>query len=235
MRRKNSIIWKIEKSAFTKVISTNDSISGVLRHFGLPTKGASYKTVWARIHKEQINTDHIRKGVGANKGRICLKPKKPLTEVLTRNSSYQTNVLKKRLLSSNLLENKCVKCGLGDTWQGEKLCLVLDHINGDNNDNRIENLRILCPNCHSQTPTFAGRRHKKRYNCQKCGKQIGKDSFQRGSQLCRKCTNNSQRKVPNRPTKIQLNEDIETLGYCGTGRKYGVSDNCIRKWMRYAG
>lgn len=71
--------------------------------------------------------------------------------------SYQTNKLKNRLLLEGIKENKCEECGLSDIWNGKKIILQLDHTNGQSNDHRLENLRLLCPNCHSQTNTFSGR------------------------------------------------------------------------------
>ena len=68
--------------------------------------------------------------------------------------------LKERLVKEKYLEYKCAECGITE-WNGKPLSLHLDHINGINNDHRIENLRFLCPNCHSQTNTYAGKNKKK--------------------------------------------------------------------------
>lgn len=76
--------------------------------------------------------------------------------IFTKNSSYSNEMVKQRIVKSNLLEYKCVKCGV-DSWCGETIVLDLDHINGNNRDNRLTNLRYLCPNCHSQTDTYKGR------------------------------------------------------------------------------
>lgn len=81
----------------------------------------------------------------------------PLDEVLVENSTYQRVHLKRRLLEQGLLENTCALCPQGPEWNGKPLVLALDHENGISNDNRLSNLRLLCPNCHSQTETFAGR------------------------------------------------------------------------------
>lgn len=81
----------------------------------------------------------------------------PLENILVENSTYQTNNLKRRLFEQGLLQDQCAWCGLGSTWNGKSISLHLDHINGINNDHRISNLRVLCPNCHSQTDTYAGR------------------------------------------------------------------------------
>jgi hypothetical protein len=83
----------------------------------------------------------------------------PLEQIMVAGSEYTNNRirLKARILAAGLLTNECAICGLGPEWQGKPLTLQLDHINGKNNDHRIENLRILCPNCHTQTDTYAGK------------------------------------------------------------------------------
>lgn len=83
---------------------------------------------------------------------------KPIEDLLVENSTANSQVVKRRLIMAGLLADVCVGCGTGPEWNGKPLTLQLDHINGDSSDHRIENLRILCPNCHSQTPTFGGRR-----------------------------------------------------------------------------
>lgn len=84
----------------------------------------------------------------------------PLEEILTENSIYKggSNHIKNRLIKASLLENKCSLCGNEGEWNGLKLTLQLDHINGISSDNRLENLRILCPNCHSQTRTYGAKK-----------------------------------------------------------------------------
>ena len=80
----------------------------------------------------------------------------PNEQMFCENSLYSNEAIKQRIVKDNLLEYRCVKCGI-DEWQGETIVLDLDHINGNNRDNRLENLRYLCPNCHSQTDTYKGR------------------------------------------------------------------------------
>ena len=86
------------------------------------------------------------------KGKILT----PNEEVFKEESHYSNEMVKQRIVSQGMLEYRCIKCGI-DKWQGETIVLDLDHINGDNLDNRLENLRFLCPNCHSQTDTYKGR------------------------------------------------------------------------------
>lgn len=94
--------------------------------------------------------------LGNQAGAGTLKSKVKLDDIITNKVKFSRHQLKKRLLHDGLLEYKCsnIKCGNTGEWLGEKISLELDHINGVNDDNRIENLRILCPNCHSQTPTY---------------------------------------------------------------------------------
>jgi hypothetical protein len=111
-----------------------------------------------------------------------------------------------------------------------KISLILDHINGVNNDNRLENLRIVCPNCNAGLDTFAGKnkkisKPKKEFKCE-CGNTMFKTS-----KKCNLCKGVLSRKVE-RPSLEILLKDIEELGYSGTGRKYGVSDNAIKKWIK---
>lgn len=95
---------------------------------------------------------------------IRTRPLKRPIETVLREAKSRTN-LKKRLLEAGLLENRCGICRLSE-WQGKPLSIQIDHINGIRNDNRLENLRMLCPNCHSQTETFASRNWK---NIQRSG------------------------------------------------------------------
>lgn len=87
-----------------------------------------------------------------NKGKSLT----PDSEIFKENSRHSNELVKDRIVKNDLLEYRCSKCGI-DSWQGETIVLDLDHANGDNADNRLENLRYLCPNCHSQTDTYKGR------------------------------------------------------------------------------
>ena len=104
------------------------------------------------------NPNQAGKGINKNYGG----PKKELSDILSGKVKYHsTSSLKRRLLKEGIKKNKCEECGI-DSWNDKPLSMHLDHVNGNNTDNRIDNLKMLCPNCHSQTSTYAGKSKRKR-------------------------------------------------------------------------
>lgn len=144
--------------------------------------------------------------------------KMPIEEILVENSNYANRErLKIRLIKEGIKEYKCEnpECGLSE-WHGKPISLQLHHINGVHNDNRIENLMLLCPNCHSQTDTYAG----KNSNREKNTTHI----------LTSKRKNITEKIIIDKNTLI---EDFKTLkSFKNVGKKYGVSDNAVRKWCK---
>jgi 5-methylcytosine-specific restriction endonuclease McrA len=162
----------------------------------------------------------------------------PIEEILVENSTYANNVsLKKRLIREGVLDYKCVECGNIGKWNEKPLVLQLDHINGINTDNRIENLRILCPNCHSQTKTFCRggsfikkKTQKKNGKCHDC-----KIPIYSSAKRCIVCHKKYVKSKSKKPQLEELIENIELKGYLQAGKIYGVSDNTIRKWIKSYG
>ena len=143
---------------FVKIVQESNSYSDCLRKLGLKTRGGSSSDILKRRIKElNINIDHF-----CRDGKKSYNAKYDLDEILIENSSYANiQSLKRRLINENRLPYVCQICGNQGKWLDKPLTLQLDHINGINNDHRIENLRFLCPNCHSQTETFSGKNSKK--------------------------------------------------------------------------
>lgn len=227
-RKKRSAIWLMPVEEFKELVRDSDSLATIIKHFNFVTSHGNYRTLKKRLAKERIDYSHIKMGRNSNHGRRFPSKAIPLKEVMIRNSTYSRGCLKRRLIKDRILEEKCSICGIDNNWEGEPLVMVLDHRNGVNNDHRLENLRLLCPNCNSQTPTFSGKQKSQNYYCNICGKKITKYSK---TGKCIKCVGIESRKVK-RPLRDTLEKEVKKLGYVGTGKKYKVSDNTIRKWLR---
>lgn len=156
MNKKRS--WSEEELRNAVRVST--SIRQVLKCLNLRMAGGNYSQIHKYIAEYSINTKHF-KGKGWNKGLKGFgKPRVELVDILKKNNYFQSYKLKKRLFAAGLKPLSCEECGWKKVSQDGRLPLELDHINGDNKDNRIENLRVLCPNCHSLKPTHRGRNRK---------------------------------------------------------------------------
>lgn len=120
----------------------------------------------SRVQRERSPNAGAKKGSTPwNKGKEVGRYKKwndkfSLEKVLVKDSTYARHHIKRRILEDDLIEYKCQCCGIGPEWQGKPMPLILDHINGTNNDNRIENLRFVCSNCDTQLPTYKNKRGK---------------------------------------------------------------------------
>ncbi len=217
---------------------------------------------------------------------------KTIEDFLNEKITIGKSILKKRLIDEGYLKYICSECGI-DSWCNKILTLELDHVDGNKKNNKLENLRLLCPNCHSQTITYRNKKNvtiskeiieKEIKNCNSqsqlckrlgisnrgketrirlekllsyeivfetinipiiknkidikktkkvkiekkcsCGKKIKKESF-----TCYQCYAKSMRTVK-RPSHTVLLKEIKQIGYSAVGRKYGVSDNAIRKWIK---
>jgi hypothetical protein len=166
---------------------------------------------------------------------------RPLEEYLVNGSTIGSSHLKDKLYRTGLKDRVCEICGQGAEWRGRPMSLVLDHVNGDRTDNRLENLRIVCPNCNATLDTHCGRNSRlHNRTCVHC--RTTYSASRREQRFCSPaCATNHNlagrerpelRKVAERPPYKQLLTEVAELGWVGVGRKYGVSDNAVRKWVR---
>lgn len=147
----------IEDKIIIEAIKKNISIRAVLIEIGLSPKGGNYQTIKNVIKKHALDTSHFM-GMGHLKGKTHdWSIKQPLSEILIVNSKYTNNDrLRKRLIKEGYKKHQC-ECCKNSEWLGKPISIELEHVNGVHTDNRIENLMILCPNCHAQTPTYRGK------------------------------------------------------------------------------
>ncbi len=218
-KKRSSIIWKLPDESFIALVKSSKSMSELLSHFGMLNKGNNYQTCRARILELQLDTSHFLSRIASS--NLARKATKEGTIALLKtDSNYSRTHLKKLLIRFDLIKYECSKCQNTGSWQNEKLVLQLEHKNGVCNDHRLENLSFLCPNCHSQTKTFAGRSLKKH--------KI------RPSDLNPNWRHNPQYKLRKvvRPSKEILEVEIHNNTMVALGKKYGVSDNAVRRWCK---
>lgn len=147
--------WTFEQ--LEHAVRTSTSYRQVLNRLSLRAAGGNYKQLKKYIRQAGLDTAHFT-GQGWSRGRkVTSSPARPLEEILTVGSDYQTFKLKQRLFAANLKPRYCEECGWAQMTKDGYLPVELDHINGDPRDNRLENLRVLCPNCHSLKPTHRAR------------------------------------------------------------------------------
>jgi len=118
--------------------------------------GGNVASIQRQANELGLDYSHF-KGSGWNLGGIAVNAH-ALEDCLTNKIPIRSRLLKNKLLKAGLIEEKCVECGIPSEWNGKPLVLELDHVDGDKHNNVLNNLRLLCPNCHSQTPTFRGRK-----------------------------------------------------------------------------
>lgn len=157
MRRKT-----LNDAALREAVANAKSVAGVLRLLGLQVAGANYRTVNRAVSELCLDTSHWT-GQGHRKGmRIPTVPAQPLAALLVAGSHYRTSRLRLRLIEEHILPHQCSECRLTE-WRGGPIPLELDHRDGDHTNNLLQNLRLLCPNCHALTDTYRGRNKGRKY------------------------------------------------------------------------
>lgn len=149
-----------DEKELIRLIEESETKADVLRGLGKQLKAGNYRTLDRHIKKLGLDISHF-KGRSAGGLRSKSARTKPFSEILIRDSDYANNTsLKRRLLNAGFLKAKCYVCDSLPIWRDKRLVLILDHINGVHTDNRLVNLRLVCPNCDSQLDTFCSRNRK---------------------------------------------------------------------------
>jgi len=247
-------INRLSSKQINEIIESSNSWDQVMKRFGYKSL-AFCNQIKSKLDNLKVNTSHLRD---------CKYNLRQIenSEVFVEDSDYVNGSnIKKRLQNDMGWERSCSSCKLKD-WLGNPIPIQLDHINGNHFDNRIENLRFLCPNCHALTDTYCGKNikikrdrikfenninlntsHESKSQKQKALIQpkqcLHCDTYiARHNTHCSKCDykikfeEGLNRKIPIRPSLEQLQEDMTNMSVVKVGQKYGVSDNCIRKWIK---
>jgi hypothetical protein len=147
---------KYTRDVLEPAVAASTSVAGVLRYLGLRQNGGAHAHISRTIKKLGIDTAHFQRWGPHNTAPLKHDPERILVRRPPGSLRMNRRMLRRALLESDV-PYECAICGVGGTWLGRPLTLDIDHIDGDFLNNLIHNLRFLCPNCHRQTPNFAGR------------------------------------------------------------------------------
>lgn len=245
---------QIDKKGLEKICNESLSIAEVCRKLDIRPVGGNYKTLKIKFRDYKIDISHFT-GKAWNQGNKFkyFGKKYKLEEILIENSTY-TNLsyLKERLVKAKILKYECEICKIIN-WNNKALTLELDHKNGNNLDHRLENIRLLCPNCHSQTNNFRGKKETKSA-CSEMRKERSKSIKNRSKHIkkknssyenyCLNCSKNClnkfcsqmcykedlRKKIPN--IDELLDKFKQHKSFLRVSKEYNVSDNAVRKWCK---
>jgi transcription elongation factor Elf1 len=230
---KTNIVSKlshIPKDQLQMLLDTSNTLTDVLVKIGYKKQGGFRKRLNERIIQENLDLTKFKENNTIwKKTRLPINNKViMLSTYLIENSTISRTALKKRLIKEKIIDYQCAVCGLSNEYNGKVLSLQLEHINGIPNDNRLENLCFLCPNCHSQTSTYCGRnvkvepKEKAIILCKSCQKPKNTNR-----DLCLSCSGLKNRKF--NATKEELEKLITQMPLGKVGEIYKVTDNAIKK------
>lgn len=184
-------------------------------------------------------------GNKSHKGYSCNRKQLPIEIFLNNEKPIKSLSLKNRLIKEGIKNMKCENCGL-EYWQGVQIPLELHHVDGNHFNNNLSNLKVLCPNCHALTDNYRGRAKRKyehivtkhdihirnritsKNYCADCGKEIS-----RHAKRCKSCEAKKRyNAISKKPERDVLKNIIRHYSFLQIGKKYGVSDNAIRKWCK---
>lgn len=208
------------KEYLQDIIKLSYSMTDILNQIGIPARSGNFSTLQRKIKKYNINISHFDpQKSSANLARKTNGPVQ-LQDVLNGlRPNYSTINLKQRLYNEGIKEKKCEHCK-NTQWMGTEIPLELNHKDGNNKNHKLENLEILCSNCHAQTPTYRSK-----------NKNFRIRTYERVKKVKIKKLVGRQRKVL-RPTKEKLYELLWTMPTTKIGEQFNVTDNCIARWAK---
>lgn len=218
--------WSFEK--VKEAVENNCCYCDALRDLGIPTQGRNTDTLKKKIKEYGLDISHFT-FVSKNKG---LSQKKKAADYLINGSIIKPYKLKLKLLEEGIKENKCEICGITE-WLGKPINCQLHHIDGDEKNNELSNLQMLCPNCHSQTENYCGSankptKEKEANHCLECGREI-----HNRSKLCTSCAAKHRTVVDWKQQIDNLKKYIESgKNNIEIGNIYNVSEATIRKYRK---
>ena len=222
---------KYSKEALEKAVESSKCISDVMFLIsGKRRGGAVFDHIKRKIKEYEIDTSHFlgkAAYAGPNQNGKC-KKKLPEEILVDGYESRAPSHLLRRALIESGIKYICFECGIDPIWNSKELVLQIHHMDGNWSNCKKENMVFLCPNCHTQTESYCN--YESGNRCANCKKKI---SFK--SKWCLKCSGlfrKRDKKVENRPNLETLLNETEEFGYVKTGKKYGVSDNAVRNWIK---
>lgn len=208
--------YRHSKQEVEQAIQCSRNYSEAMRLLGISVAGGNHRVFKQKVRELQIPTDHFESSSQRAQRTIAhrnrqrkMSNKEWFISGIKRNGGQS----KRRLWESGLKSRKCEFCGQGEEWRGRHMGLVLDHIDGDNLNNRLSNLRLLCPNCNATLDTHCGRKNKP-------------------PQRCRRGRPNMKMRKVTRPPRDSVLLFVAEHGYEAAGRNWGVSGNAVRKWIK---
>lgn len=220
---------KISKEDAVKIVKECYTVADFCRKVGWEARGGNYRVFYNYVKEYGLDTSHFTGCKSNLNNKLNGESKKSLKEYSNGNILVKGPRLLKKLLEENLKERKCECCGRTE-WNGQLIPLEVHHVDGNCLNNDIENLQLLCPNCHATTENYRGRKNKKepkKYYCKNCGKEISSTSR---SGLCVKCCSQTKRRIemPNKEDFLKIFENVKS--FTGVATYYNCSDNNVRKW-----
>lgn len=215
-----SLLSKCSQEQFISIVKESFSIAECEKKLGYNSYSGSVAVMIRKKIKDlDLDTSHFAKQPGQDRNP---------ENIFIEHSTASQSTLRKYYLAGNYTTYICSICGQEPMWNGKELTLILDHKNGINNDDRLENLHWVCPNCNQQLDTTGSKNTaykilSAKNVCSDCGVEISK-----GSQRCRSC--NGKFRENNVISREELKALIRTTSFTQIGKQFGVSDNAIRKW-----